>query len=325
MQDAKTEFAPDLADLSQDDWQREIQAIAEENGFFLALGRKHFAAHVQRGQTLVVSFETVQGIRTLGTLGAPIGWELVRAHNWSSLCIAAHGDTWFRDPDVIELFDGLADDGYFDAFETVLFYGAGPCGYAAAAFSVAAPGARVLAIQPQATLDARMTEWDDRFVEMRRTDFRERYGYAPDMLDACAQAFVIYDPLEQLDAMHATLFMKAGALPLRMPRMGGALQSDMVGMGILTPILTDAATDKLGEASFARHYRARRDYRPYLRRLLGALDTRSHDDLAYLLTRNVTKRMNAARFARKQAEIEAARAKEQPPRSENSDAEGHEG
>jgi hypothetical protein len=50
--------------------------------------------------------------------------------------------------------------GFFDDFDQVVFYGAGQCGYAAAAFSVATPGATVVAIQPQATLDPRVTEWD---------------------------------------------------------------------------------------------------------------------------------------------------------------------
>ena len=78
--------------------------------------------------------------------------------------------------------------GFFDDFDHVVFYGAGPCKYAAAAFSVAAPAATVDAIQPQTTLDPRITDWDDRYMKMRRTDFTSRYGYAPDMLDAAEQA-----------------------------------------------------------------------------------------------------------------------------------------
>ncbi|MFL4470894.1 phosphoadenosine phosphosulfate reductase [Tateyamaria armeniaca] len=312
MQDADTVFEPDLADLSKDEWQSEIEAISQEHGYFEPLGKKHFAAHVRRGDTLMVSFETVQGMRALSSSAEPLGWTFVRQENWSHLCIASDGDTWFRDPDVIAHFDGLIDDGFFDDFETVLFYGAGPCGYAAAAFSVASPGARVLAIQPQATLDARMAEWDTRFVEMRRTDFTERYGYAPDMLDACDKAMVIYDPAEQLDAMHATLFATAGATPLRMRRMGGALQGDLIRMRILTPLILDAAAGTLDEDAFAHHYRARRTYLPYLRRLMATLDGAKRTELTFLLTRNVTSRMKAPRFRRRLGEIEAQRGTAQP-------------
>ena len=279
---------------------------------------------MRRGDTLIVSFESIQGIQSFTPTAEPLGWAFVRQQNWSSLCIAADGDTWFRDGDVIGLFDRLVDDGFFDEFETVLFYGAGPCGYAAAAFSVAAPGAHVFVIQPQATLDPRLTEWDSRFIEMRRTDFETRYGYAPDMLDACAQAFVVYDPLEQLDAMHATLFATAGAVPLRMTRMGSALQGDLMRMRILTPLLIEATSGALTQSSFAKHYRARRTFLPYLRRLMATLDGAKRTDLTYLLAHNVAHRIKAPRFVRRLAEIEAKREAAQQA-DENSGTDAQEG
>jgi len=308
MQDADTVFDPDLAGLSKDEWLAEVEAVAGDHGYFELLGKRHFAAHVRRGNTLMVSFETIQGMRSLSNSAEPLGWTFVRQYDWSHLCVASDGDTWFRDKDVIAEFDRLVDEGFFDEFETVLFYGAGPCGYAAAAFSVAAPGARVLAIQPQATLDARVAEWDNRFAEMRRTDFTQRYGYAPDMLDACDKAYVIYDPVEMLDAMHATLFTTSGATPLRMRKMGGALQGDLIRMRLLTPLIIEAASGALDDNAFAHHYRARRTYLPYLRRMMGALDRAGRTDLTYLLTRNVTSRMNAPRFQRRLGEIEQQRA-----------------
>ncbi|MEM6374306.1 MAG: phosphoadenosine phosphosulfate reductase [Pseudomonadota bacterium] len=307
-----TKFDPDLADLTKDEWLAEIEAVATEHGFFAPLGQKHFAAHVRRGDTLLVSFETIQGMRSMSNTGEPLGWTFVRDQDWSHLLLASDGDTWFRDGDVFSQFDTLIDDGFFDDFETVLFFGAGPCGYAAAAYSVAAPGARVLAIQPQATLDARVAEWDTRFVEMRRTDFTRRYGYAPDMLDACDQAFVIYDPAEQLDAMHATLFATAGATPLRMRKMGGALQGDLTRMRMLTPLIEEAAAGTLDALGFARHYRARRDFLPYLRRLMATVDGAKRTDLTYMLARNVTARMKAPRFQRRLEEIDAQRTASQP-------------
>ena len=308
MQDAEATFDPDLAGLTKAEWLNELTAVAEENGFFQSLGSKHFAAHVRRGDTLLVTFETIQGMRGLSQGAEPLGWSLVRRNGWSHLCIAADGDTWFRDGQVFGQFDGMIDDGFFDDFETVLFYGAGPCGYAAAAYSVAAPGARVVAVQPQATLDPRMTEWDTRFVEMRRTDFTARYGYAPDMLDASEAAFVLYDPAQHLDAMHATLFAHAGATPFRLRNMGGALQSDLMRMKILVPLLEQAANGTLDDDSFAKLYRARRTYPPYLRRIMAALDTNARTELTYVLARNVTSRMKAPRFQRRLGELEAMRA-----------------
>ncbi|KAJ04842.1 hypothetical protein [Sulfitobacter mediterraneus] len=293
-----------LVELPRRDWLGAIESICENEGFYEPLGRRHFAAYVEKGDTLVVSFETIQGIHALSDYGQPLAWDMARKHNWSSLSIISHGDTWFRDNKVYGFFDRLIDEGVFDEFETILFYGAGPCGYAAAAFSVAAPGARVLAIQPQATLDPRVTEWDNRFTEMRITDFTSRYGYAPDMLDAAEQAYVMYDPREQLDAVHAALFTRPNVRKLRMPFMGGALQTDLLEMEQWEALLCAAADDRLTVRRFAKMYRARRDYRPYLRNLMKHLEAEERIPMLLALCRNVTSRMNARKFANKLREYD---------------------
>ena len=230
---------------------------------------------------------------------------MVRQNGWSHLAVLSDGDTWFRSNHVYSYFDKMTDDGFFDNFDNVLFYGAGPCGYAAAAFSVASPGARVLAIQPQATLDPRVTEWDDRFTEMRRLCFTDRYSYAPDMLDAASHGFVIYDPHEELDAMHAALFTRPNVTKLRMPHMGAALQTDLIEMGLLHELLQAMAEDRLNWKKFAGLFRARRDYAPYLRNLLIRTDGDQRDRLSLYLCRNVVERMNAPRFRRRLSTLEA--------------------
>ncbi len=296
-----TEILPNrsLSGLKKREWIAQISAIAEDFGSFDDLGGRHFATRIDGDSTLLVSFETIQGIQLHSDIGQPLGWEMVRDKGWSHLCLISDGDTWFRDPQVYALFDRLTDEGYFEEYDRVVFYGAGPCGYAAAAFSVASPGAIVLAVQPQATLDPRVTEWDSRFTHMRRTSFTDRYGYAPDMMDAAHQAYVIYDPAEDLDAMHAALFTRPNVIKLRLRHMGDALQGDLVEMEILAPLLVLAAEGRLNAVSFARQARARRDHPAYLRNLLGHLDAGHRPYLAMLLCRNVVERMNAPRIRRR--------------------------
>ena len=313
MQDAANLFAQPLAGLSKRDWLITLAGLVHEHGTFTTLGNRHFSAFIpgtEEAKTLLVTFESFQGIQALSDTAQPLGWDLNRALGWSHLCIASNRDTWFRDEDVYAHFDALADDGFFDAFEKVIFYGAGPCGYAAAAFSVAAPGATVVLVQPQATLDPRITAWDERFVEMRRIDFTSRYGYAPDMIDAAEDVYVIYDPSERNDAMHAALFTKSHVTMLPTPHMGDAIQSDLMEMQILYRVLSKAGTGKLNAASFAHLYRARRTHPPYLRRVLGALDRQERPILAMMLARNVTERMNAPRFERRLKQLEAALGKD---------------
>jgi hypothetical protein len=305
MIDAPFTIETSLADLQKDDWLQAVSEVAEEEGFFQNLGAKHYAMFVERKPTLLVTFETINGMRALSALSQPLGWEMVRNYDWSHLCIASEGDTWFRDPAVYACFDRLIDDGFFDEFERVVFYGAGPGGYAAAAYSVASPGAQVVCIQPQATLDPRVTEWDDRFTEMRRTDFTSRFGYAPDMLDAAHEAFILYDPKVVLDAMHASLFTRPNVTKLRMRHMGLALQSELLQIDQLESLLTLAAEEKLNTVSFARLYRARRDHRSYFKSLLVTLEADDRKKLILHLCRYVNARMQAPRFARKQKLIEA--------------------
>lgn len=306
MQDADPTFAPDLSGLGPEDWQTALAEIGAARGFHAALGSLHQAVFVESGDTLLVTFENADTVRGQQAGAVPLGFDMVREHGWSHLCLLSAGDTWFRANAVYGFFDQLSDDGFFDDFETVVFYGAGPGGYAAAAYSVASPGARVMAVQPQATLDPRVTEWDDRFVEMRRISFTNRYGYAPDMLDAAAQAVVLYDQYQTLDAMHAALFTRSNVDKLRMPFMGGALQDDLQDMDLTATLLLTLAEGKLDTLSFAQLLRARRNHAPYLRRLLAHLDAADRPGMALRLCRNVVARMNAPRFRRRLAALEAA-------------------
>lgn len=294
--------------LSKGDWVACLAEVIDSCGHIDPLGKRHLAAFIDAGPVLLVTFETIAGIQALSEQGHPIGWEMVRRHGWSHLCLLSDGDTWFRDRRVWAYFDRLIDEGVFENFDRVIFYGAGPCGYAAAAFSVAAPGSTVIAVQPQATLDPRVSEWDDRFRDRRRLDFTSRYGYAPDMLDAAGAAFVLYDPQEQLDAMHAALFTRPNVQKFRLRHMGDAVQTGLLDMDLLHRLFELAAEGTLDWRSFAALFRARRDYLGYLRKLLAELDNRDRSYLALILARNITGRLNAPRIRRRLAGLEKSAA-----------------
>lgn len=304
MQELLDSIDATLAGLDVFEWKTKLVAIADEHGMYQPLGDKHFATFIDAKNTLLVSFETIQGIHALSDMAQPFGFDMVRAQGWSHLCLIADGDTWFRDARVYGFFDQLIDDGFFEEFDKVVFYGAGPCGYAAAAFSVAAPASTVVAVQPQATLETRMTEWDDRFVEMRRTSFTDRFGYAPDMLDAADHAYIIYDPRENLDAMHSSLFERSNVSRLRMAGMGNALQTNLIAMDMLYQILSLAGEGKLNDHAFYQLYRARRNNSQYLRNLLTRLDRAERPYLTAMLCRNVIRRIRAPKFRRRLADLE---------------------
>ncbi|MEP3846388.1 MAG: phosphoadenosine phosphosulfate reductase [Paracoccaceae bacterium] len=305
MQDVTDTSGQPLAGLNKADWLKKFSEITEDYGTYRTLNNAHFSAYLEGDETLLVTFETVQGIRALTDSAQPLGWELTKSLGWSNLCVASDGDTWFRDNAVWVYIDELVDEGFFDEFDRIIFYGAGSCGYAAATFSVAAPGCTVVVVQPQATLDPRVTAWDDRFFDQRRLDFTSRYGFAPEMIDAAERVFVLFDPNEHLDAMHAALFHRPNVCSLRLRHLGSALQSDLMEMKILNRILMQAESGKLSANSFAKLFRARREHPPYLYHLLSFLNADGRDELALRLSRHVTQKMKTPRSQRQLAELNA--------------------
>lgn len=296
MQDSPAPSEPSMSELTWPDWLAGLGERTGDDGYCEPLGDAHAALFLERNPVLLVSFESFDDIRDLSETGEPLGWGLAQALGWSHLCLLSREQSWFRENRIYGYFDRLVDDGLFEDFEQVIFYGAGPCGYAAAAYSVAAPGARVVAIQPQATLDPRIAEWDDRFRHMRRTSFTDRYGYAPDMLDAAQEAFVLYDPEITLDAMHAALFARPNVTRMRMRFLGDAMVEPLMRMNLLYRILAQASAGKLNRLNLARLFRARRDDRGYQFNLLQRLTHDKRHYLIVLLAHHVLAKRNARPF-----------------------------
>lgn len=286
----------------RDSWLALIDLIGQEEGYFHTVGPHHWAMFVEDSPTLIVSFETVDQARARpGQM--PLSHHVAAAKGWSHLCLIADGPTWYRDTAVYAYFDRLVDEAFFEDFDRILFYGAGPSAYAACAFSVAAPGAQVLALNPVATLDPAQAAWDDRFKSARKLDFTSRYGYAPDMAEGCAHLSMILDPRVKADAMHSALFRAPYATPL-LARYGGIeVESTLSRLGILTEVVILAAEGSLTPASFAKLWRKRRNDAAYLKFLLQDIETSGKKSRALVLCTNVVNRLNMQRFRKRLAEL----------------------
>lgn len=308
MKDLVTAFTFDLDDLDRSTWMERVEEIAEEHGYAEPVGPGHSALFIDAGRTLLVTFETVSRVRRGNDDDAPIGWGFAQSHGWSSLTMLAEAETdWFRHSAMFGYFDRLIDDGFFDDFDHVLFYGAGAAGYAAAAYSVAAPEARVLAIQPQATLAPDLSRWDRRYPQARRLDFTSRFGYAPMMVETAEQVWIVHDPSVTEDAVHAQMFNGANTSHLACPYLGPDADRALLSMDVLPELIEQAMLGTLDHGSFAALWRARRNYMPYLRTLFYRLDGEErHERLLGWLCRRVDAKGNRPLFARKLAELEAA-------------------
>jgi hypothetical protein len=317
MQDRTFPTETDLSGLAWGDWSERMHDIAGDDGFAERLGDRHTAVFIEKKPVLLVSFESFDAIRDRSEAAHPIGWEMMKALGWSQLTLVSDGDTWFRDRHVTGFFDRLIDDGFFEEFEQVLFYGAGPAGYAATAYSVAAPGAKVLALQPQATLDPRVTDWDDRFRHMRRTDFTSRFGYAPDMLDAADEAFIVYDQENELDAMHAALFTRPNVTKIRVRFLDLNIETSLLRMKVLYRMLAQMSADKLTLTNTAKLLRARHKDAPYQFTLLRHLQAQERHGLVIHLCNDVLRRRNARPFRKAINHAEAQLGIRQNPPAES--------
>lgn len=295
------------AATDRESWLAILASIGAEEGAFDTIGDRHWSFFVEDGPTLLVSFETIETARARdGQM--PLAHDIAAARGWSHLCLIADGATWYRDAAVYADFDRRVDEGFFDDFDQVLFYGAGMGAYAACAFSVTAPGAQVLALAPRATQDPALAGWDARDRAARRLDFAARYGYAPDMLDGAGHVTLIFDPLVREDAMHAALFRApyVSRLPVRLA--GDRVEANLVAMGVMPDLIEAAMSGTLTEARFATLWRNRRNYGPYLRVLLAKAAAMRRPALEILICRSVTARLRAPGFAKRLAVLTAAKA-----------------
>jgi hypothetical protein len=305
---AKTTAAkPDLS------WAIAMDKATEDEGFFYSIGAQHFAFFADAGTTLLVSFETKASVLAQPDQ-LPLAHSFAKDKGWSVLTLIADGDTWFRDPAVYAFFDRQVDDAFFEDFDQVLFYGAGMGAYAACAYSVAAPGATVLALNPRATLNPAQTAWDTRNNKARRLDFTSRYGYAPDMLDGAARAFVIHDPTVPAESMQAALFHSPHITRLSARHMGDTLEKPLTNLKILPELIDQAMQGTLTTQSFASLRRMRRNFAPYLRNLIAKADQSERMGHVKMICRSVVKRLNAPRYAERLSQILAdeAAAKNHP-------------
>ncbi|WP_127047801.1 phosphoadenosine phosphosulfate reductase [Pseudorhodobacter sp. E13] len=277
-------------------WLSLLENMGNDSGFFEPLGKSHWAVFNEDGPTLVISFDRLEDIRALEPGKMPHIFGQATQNGWSHLSLISEGDTWYRDKAVYAFLDRLVDESFFDDYDRVVFYGAGMGGYAAAAFSVTAPGCTVLALQPRASLDPEIAGWETRYTASRRLNFTDRYGYAPDMTEGAAEVFTLHDPYNKLDAMHVALFRKSFATHLKARFLGDHLVTALSDMGVLPKLVKAVCDGKLSAPFYNKLWRERRSFGNYLRWILRACAKAGHPKREAMICRSVTNRLRAPGF-----------------------------
>jgi hypothetical protein len=265
---------------SDEGWAEIARRLAGPFGFYTDNGVHSFLYVPRDPSVLVVTFDNLDIAMTKRADRRPWGFEFIEKQGWSMLGVMAAGWTWYRDYWAMAEFDRLAREGFFARFGRVVFYGASMGGYAAATFSAACPGADVVAISPQSTLDKAVVPWETRYRTVWDKDFSGKYGDAARASEAAARVTILYDPYEALDTGHARRFTGANVVALRAPLMGHRLGSSLLQMGILSEVILKALSGTLTAGEFYRLLRARRDFPRYQRELFERAVARGRPGLA---------------------------------------------
>ncbi|MDO5605834.1 MAG: hypothetical protein Q4G25_11815 [Paracoccus sp. (in: a-proteobacteria)] len=302
-------FIPDPpAPRSDDNWSAIARDLAGSEGFYTEAEGHSFLYMPRSKDVLVVTFDNLDLAMNKRDTRRPWGFEFIEKQGWSMLGVMAGGWTWYRTPFVPAEFDRLRDQGFFSQFGRVVFYGASMGGYAAAAFSAACPGADVVAISPQSTLDKTLVPWETRYHSAWGRDFSGPYGDATTASLGARRVNIFYDPYEPLDAGHVRRFAGPNVVRLRCPLMGHRLGSMLHQMGLLSPTILAALDGSFDERDFFHRLRARRDFPRYQKELFARAVSRGHITLARRMGAQVLARGDnrAIRLALK--ELDAAQA-----------------
>lgn len=255
---------------ADDSWAQIASELAGQDGFFAEGPSGHSFLHVPRSpDVLVVTFDNLDIAMNKRADRRPWGYDFIEKQGWSMLGVLAGGWTWYREPWVAQTFDRLRDEGFFDRYKRVVFYGASMGGYAAAAFSAACPGADVVVMSPQSTLDKSMVPFETRYHAAWGFDYSGPYGDAAQSSRTARAVTILFDPYEPLDSGHVARFTGDNVILLRCPMMGHRLGSSLSQMGLLSKTILSALSGTIEPATFYRDLRVRHHFPRYQKELFN--------------------------------------------------------
>ena len=260
-------------------WYAEIFPAGKHDGFYERLG-EHALSFVERntGQ-LVVSFDNLSDAGYPYHDVTPWGEKMIRENEWSHLGVYARGPTWYRDARLIARLEKLAAEGFFARFDRVALIGTSMGAYAALAFADLAPGATVVALSPQSTLDTGVVPWETRFVKGQARDWTLPRADAATTLGDIGKAYVLYDPFFGPDVAHVARLPQDRLVHLRAPGLGHKSAVVLRRMEKLRLFMEAAIAGTLTPAGFAAMIRNRKDVLLYRRNIEAYLAERGRGGL----------------------------------------------
>ncbi|MDF3907735.1 hypothetical protein BDE18_3874 [Paracoccus pantotrophus] len=261
--------------------RKHIGEVNASSDFVFQLSN-HRLQYTAGGRTLIVSFDNA---------ARPLNEKYVGRHTWgqkfylgqghSLLGVIARRRDWYRRYDLIEAFEAIKNQGFFESFSNVVFTGGSMGGYAAAAFAPFAPGCKVVAYSPQSTLKPDITPWENRFPEGTRQNWSLPFWDGADGVRHAGLCYIIYDNLDTFDRRHADrLSVGPHVVNLPIPGAGHGGAPMLNQIGIFKEVNRAMIAGKLDPKWFFKTIRARRGTLLYREVLANHALARNHPTFA---------------------------------------------
>ena len=250
-------------------WLDDLRPGGEGEGF-LEKNLRHSLMFVRRPvKRLLVTFDNLSNVGDDSVGREPWAFKFARDENISHLGVMAHVSDWYRNPDLIDRMKKLVKDGFFDGYDRVVFAGVSMGGYAAIAYGSLVPGAHVVSVNPQSTLNPDLVPWETRYENGQRQDWTLPLGDAAKLTKKLGRVSIFYDPYHALDQQHVDRFSGKNIRLFNCWFSNHKTAVFLRKIDALKPVMQHCIFDELTSQEFYRLYRARR-YLPWYRGSLSS-------------------------------------------------------
>ena len=248
---------------------------------FMERHLRHSLMYVRRPvNRLLVTFDNLSNVNDRSALREPWAFKFAQDVNISHLGVMAHVADWYRDGDLIARFEKLRDEGFFEGYDRVIFAGVSMGGYAAIAFGSLVPGAHVVSVNPQSTLDIELVPWETRYEGGRRQDWTLPLSDAAALTGDLGRVSIFYDPYHALDKQQVARFSGDNIKVFHCRHSDHKTAVFLRKIGALKPVMHAAIFDELDEVEFYGLYRARRDLPWYKNQVAEYFNDLGRDEIA---------------------------------------------
>ncbi|MBJ2153794.1 glycosyltransferase 61 family protein [Paracoccus sp. IB05] len=229
---------------------------------------------------LLVTFDNATSIHTHDPHQP---WLLGRALkiNVPILGLLAAERDWYRNADAQKMLSALQEAGFFQRFRRVVFIGTSMGAYAALALSVLVPGVEVVAFSPQSTLAPDLVPFEERYPgPTRACDWQDLpLRDAAESLAPAARIWLIYDPFNRTDRLHANRLKGDNIERVHFNFAGHRMLREFRQSEMLNELITGLVLGVMDRAAVNRHLRQRREIEVWQNALLRKGEALGHSAL----------------------------------------------